>query len=144
MKQYISIVTLGVKDIKKATEFYQNIGWHNTTHSNDNVTFLQGNNIILGLYGHDELAKDANIKTEKTLAQPKFRGVSLAVNLHSEEDVNKFFEHAINIGAKAQKKPEKVFWGGYSGYIADLDGHLWEIAYNPFFSMDEKGVIKLD
>ena len=140
MKQYISIVTLGVKDIKKATEFYQNIGWDNTTHSNDNVTFLQGNNIILGLYGHDELAKDANIKTEKA---QKFRGVSLAVNLHSEEDVNKFFEHAVNIGAKAQKKPEKVFWGGYSGYIADLDGHLWEIAYNPFFKMDENGVIKL-
>lgn len=143
MKQYITIATLGVSDIAKATEFYEKIGWKNTKESNENITFMQGHNIVLGLYAHSELAKDANVEIENEQL-PKFRGVSFAVNKHSEKEVDEFFENAVKCGAKPQKKPEKAFWGGYSGYIADRDGHLWEIAHNPFFKMDKNGQVKLD
>ena len=143
MSAYVSIVTLGVSDLARSTAFYESLGWRNTQPSNENVTFLQGHNVILGLYGHDALAEDAEIAPSPSASAP-FRGVSLAVNCPSEEAVDSFFADAVSKGAKAQKKPQKVFWGGYSGYFADFDNHLWEVAHNPFFSMDEKGRIQLD
>ena len=132
MAANISIVTLGVKDLAASTAFYEKLGWINTKASQESVTFLQGHSIILGLYGHDALAEDA----ECNVTPIGFRGVSLAINVASESDVDDWFEGAVSAGAAPQKKPQKVFWGGYSGYVADPDGHLWEIAYNPFFEGD--------
>ena len=132
MTANISIVTLGVEDLVASTSFYESIGWRNTTASQDSVTFLQGHSVVLGLYGRDALAEDANVDP----AGSGFRGVSLAINLASEEEVDRFFANAISNGAAVMKSPQKVFWGGYSGYFADLDGHLWEVAFNPFFQGD--------
>lgn len=132
MTANISIVTLGVEDLPTSTEFYENIGWSNTTASQDSVTFLQGHSVVLGLYGRQALAEDAEVDP----AGSGFRGVSLAINLESEAAVDAFFAKAISHGAEAKKRPQKVFWGGYSGYFADPDGHLWEVAYNPFFQGD--------
>lgn len=132
----ISIVTLGVKDMKVARKFYEDLGWEASSASNENVTFFQGKGVVFGLYGHDELAEDAAIEPEP---QPNFRGTSLAYNCISEAEVDEKFTHAINCGANVIKMPEKVFWGGYSGYFSDLDGHLWEVAYNPFASFNEDG-----
>lgn len=137
----ISIVTLGVEDLGLATRFYEKLGWANTTASQAEVTFLQGHSVVLGLYGRAALAADAGVEN----TQPGFRGTALAVNLTDEAAVDSFFEHAIASGATAVKSPQKVFWGGYSGYFADPDGHLWEIAFNPFFSGDPKtGQLQLE
>ena len=136
----VSIITLGVKDMKHARAFYEALGWKAAPASNDNVTFFQGNGVVLGLYGHGALAEDAGKKTQD---QPDFRGVSLAYNCRSEKEVDEVFQFAISCGASISKRPEKVFWGGYSGYISDPDGHLWEIAHNPFAPMDEIGHLQI-
>lgn len=137
----ISIVTLGVEDLVVSTAFYENLGWTNTAASQDSVTFFQGHSVVLGLFGRASLAEDVGVDNTPT----GFRGTSLALNLPSEKDVDEFFSHAVACGAAAVKPPEKVFWGGYSGYFADPDGHFWEIAYNPFFIGDTKtGQLKLD
>ena len=140
MPANISIATLGVSDLKASTAFYEKLGWKNTTASQDSVTFLQGGSIVLGLYGREALAEDANI--EPTPAG--FRGVTFALNLPDEETVDAYFAHAVACGAHPQKKPEKVFWGGYSGYFADPDGHLWEIAFNPFIPQNDEGQLTLE
>ncbi|MCJ8307928.1 MAG: VOC family protein [Rhizobiaceae bacterium] len=132
MTANISIVTLGVEDLVASTAFYEKIGWSNTTASQDSVTFLQGHSVVLGLYGRAALAEDAEVDP----AGSGFRGVSLAINLESEAAVDQFFDKAVSCGAAATKKPQKVFWGGYSGYFSDPDGHLWEVAFNPFFQGD--------
>lgn len=136
----ISLVTLGVEDLAASTAFYEALGWSNTTASQESVTFLQGASIVLGLFGREALADDAQIDNEPA----GFRGVALAINLASEAAVDAYFERAAAAGAHPQKKPEKVFWGGYSGYFTDPDGHLWEVAYNPFFQRDENGTLQLE
>lgn len=141
MTANISIVTLGVEDLVSATDFYVGLGWKNTAASQQSVTFLQGHSIVLGLYGHQALAEDANVEN----IAAGFRGVSLAINLPDEAVVDTFYEMALSCGAKAVKTPQKVFWGGYSGYFADLDGHLWEVAHNPFFDLDaDTGQLNLE
>jgi catechol 2,3-dioxygenase-like lactoylglutathione lyase family enzyme len=137
----ISIVTLGVSDMRKSRAFYEAIGWKAAGPSNDSATFFQGNGIVLGLFGHGDLARDAGVEPNEP---PKFRGMSLAYNCHSEAEVDEVFAHALACGAKARKKPGKVFWGGYSGYFADPDDHLWEIAHNPFATLDEQGHLKIE
>lgn len=141
MTANVSIITLGTDDVPAATKFYEALGWLNTSASQDSVTFLQGHSVVLGLYGRAALADDAQV--ENTPAG--FRGVTLALNLESEEAVDAFYEVAIAAGATATKQPQKVFWGGYSGYFSDRDGHLWEVAHNPFFKLDPKtGQISLE
>ncbi|GIL01196.1 MAG: hypothetical protein BroJett030_10950 [Alphaproteobacteria bacterium] len=135
----ISLVTLGVADIAAATRFYEALGWRNTAASQAEVSFLQGHNIVLGLFGRSALAEDAHVEDRPT----GFAGVALAVNLHSEAEVDALYDRALAAGATATKRPRKVFWGGYSGYFADPDGHLWELAHNPFFAMDEHGRLDL-
>ena len=135
----VSILTLGVADLRRSRDFYASLGWHDTRHSNDDVKFLAGRNIVLGLYGRSALAKDASVEDQPT----GFTGVAFAVNLESNEAVDAFFNKATASGATPTKQPQKVFWGGYSGYFADPDGHLWEVAHNPFFVMDEQGQLDL-
>lgn len=138
-RAWISIVTLGVGDIGEATRFYEKLGWVNTPASQSTISFLAGHDIVLGLYGRAELAADAQV--EDTPAG--FRGVTLACNWPSREAVDAFHARALAAGAADMKPPQEVFWGGYSGYFADLDGHLWEVAHNPFFAMDQHGRLDL-
>lgn len=130
MKAKISLITLGVKDLKKSLEFYRD-GLEFPVHNykeEEGVAFFKLEGTWLSLYPKEELAQDAKISSEGS----GFPGFTLAHNVGSEKEVDIVFAHALSIGAKEIKKPEKVFWGGYSGYFADPDGYLWEVAYNPF------------
>lgn len=128
MKPRISMITLGVDDLQKAIEFYeQGLGFPRME-SSPTVAFFTLNGTWLGLYGREALAEDAQVPFEPG----KFDSCTLSHNLASEQEVDEVFAQAIQAGATPVKQPQKVFWGGYSGYFKDLDGHLWEIAYNPF------------
>lgn len=136
----VSIITLGVSDLPAATQFYQKLGWEKSDKSQDSISFLKGNNVVLGLYGREALAKDVGVENTPS----GFSGFSLALNMLDEKAVDLFVQLAKSVGAKVVKQPQKVFWGGYSGYICDLDGHLWEIAHNPFVGFDARGNLDLD
>ncbi len=136
----IPLVTLGVSDLRRSAAFYEALGWARTDQGNDKVVFLQGEGIVLSLFGAGDLAADAGLAHEPL---PRFRGVTLAINLSSEAETDRLFASAVAAGATAVKVPQKVFWGGYSGYVADPDGHLWEFAHNPFFPLDALGRIDL-
>lgn len=127
MKPRISMITLGVKDIKRSIEFYETLGFPRLE-SGPDVAFFTLNGTWLGLYGHESLAEDAAVSAEGG----GFRGVSLSYNVASEAEVDEALAEAVAAGATLKKAAEKVFWGGYSGYFADPDGHLWEVAHNPF------------
>lgn len=134
MRQKLNIVTLGVKDIKSSLDFYENgLGWKLSGASNDNIAFFQLGGVVLALYPREKLAEDAKISPESR----GFSGITLAYNAKNEAEVDEVLQRVEKIGAKIVKNGEKVFWGGYSGYFADLDGHLWEVAWNPFFPFDE-------
>lgn len=142
MEQRLSIVTLGVQDLKQAEDFYINIfGWTKSETSNDNITFIHLNGMFLSLYTAKELAKDANITINTSLGKETFKGSTLAYCAQSEKEVDTLFTHFKQNNVTVVKEAEKAFWGGYSGYISDPDGHLWEIAYNPFLKFDDKGNI---
>ncbi len=129
MKPRISMITLGVRDLQKSIAFYEKGLGLPRMDSPPEVAFFTLNGTWLGLYGWDALAEDAQVPVSKGA---EFNGFALAHNLESEAEVDALFEEALRAGAIAVKKPQKVFWGGYSGYFKDPDGHLWEIAHNPF------------
>ncbi|MEM7370556.1 MAG: VOC family protein [Bacteroidota bacterium] len=136
MEQRLSIVGLGVQDLPKSKAFYtQTLGWQATSASNDDIVFIQLNGILLSLYPRDKLAEDAEVSPEGS----GFTGFSLAHNARSIEEVDAIFADLSQKGVRIVKPPQKVFWGGYSGYIADPDGNLWEIAYNPYMKFDAAG-----
>jgi len=130
MKPKISMITLGASDFERSLKFYRDgLGFptHNYTAGED-VVFFKLEGTWLALYPKDKLAEDALISAEGS----GFTGITLAHNVSSEDEVDQVFALALQAGAKAVKQPVKVFWGGYSGYFADPDGYLWEVAYNPF------------
>lgn len=129
MQPRISMVSLGVADLERATKFYQEgLGLPRLKPYKDTITFFDLNGSWLGLYPWDLLAEDAGVSPDGE----GYRGVALAHNLHSKEAVDALMQQAVAAGASLVKEPQEVFWGGYSGYFADPDGHLWELAYNPF------------
>lgn len=140
MKPRVNFVTLGVVDMAKMRAFYERLGLVASSASNPNVTFFDANGIVLALFGYHDLAEDAGVKAGPV---PDFRGVGVAWNGTSEEDVDRIMAHANAAGATIAKKAVKVFWGGYSGYFADPEGHLWEVAYNPLMPIDAEGRIQL-
>lgn len=128
MKPKISMITLGVDDLGRSIEFYeQGLGFPRLE-SPPEVAFFTLNGTWLGLFGREALAEDATVSADGR----GFRSFALAHNVGSEAEVDAVMEQAIRAGATPVKKPQKVFWGGYSGYFSDPDGHLWEIAHNPF------------
>ncbi len=129
MKQKLSIVTLGVENIEKSKEFYEGVlRFSPTKDSNENVVFYDMGTMQLGLFQWEELAKDAGVDK----AGEGFRRFAIAHNEPSKEAVDTLFAELKEKGVKIVKEPEEVFWGGYSGYFSDPDGHLWEVAFNPF------------
>lgn len=140
MEPRISLVTLGVTDMARSRAFYESLGWTASDVSNENVTFFQAGCMTFGLYGHRALAEDATVEDKGV---PDFRGVSLAYNGRDKAEVDVVLAEAEAAGAKIIKHAEDVFWGGYSGYFADPDGHLWEVAWNPGLLIAEDGSISL-
>ena len=130
MEQHINYITLGVADLAESRRFYRDVfGWQETAGSNENIAFFQaGSALLLALFGQSALARDAQIP-EQSSGFPRF---TLAHNVGSEAEVDALFAGFAAKNANIIKAPQKVFWGGYSGYLADPDGFLWEIAFNPF------------
>ena len=128
MKPRMSMITLGVDDLERSVKFYRDGLGFPQLESSPGIAFFTLNGTWLGLYGRAELAEDATVPA----AGEGFNSFSIAHNLASEEEVNEAMDEAIAAGATLVKPPQKVFWGGYSGYFKDPDGHLWELAHNPF------------
>jgi uncharacterized protein len=139
MRPRLTLVTLGVSDMVRARKFYEMLGFEASSASQESVTFFNAGGVVLGLFGRAALAEDAHIAESGS----GFSGVALAHNTASEAEVDRVLTHAVACGATLTKPAQKVFWGGYSGYFADPDGHLWEVAYNPFAPLDENGHMTL-
>jgi catechol 2,3-dioxygenase-like lactoylglutathione lyase family enzyme len=139
LPQRLSLVTLGVESVPRAREFYERLGFRAADFESDGVAFFDMNGITLGLFGRVPLAEDANVPHEGW----GFRALSCAINLESEADVDHALAFAERCGARITKPAQRVFWGGYSGYFADPDGHLWEIAFNPVWPLDANGRLQL-
>lgn len=127
MKPRISMITLGVADVEAAARFYQEGLGLPRRESPPDVAFFPLAGTWLALYGREALAEDAGLPAEGS----GFRGVALAHNVATEAEVDAVVEQAVAAGGTLVKKPQRVFWGGYSGYFRDPDGHLWEVAHNP-------------
>jgi catechol 2,3-dioxygenase-like lactoylglutathione lyase family enzyme len=132
MKAKIGLVTLGVGDLARSLAFYRDgLGWPTHQYNPEaDVIFFALEGTWLALYPRDKLAEDAQVPDGHG-----FGGITLAHNEGSSEQVDAAYAQAIAAGAKAIKPPSKAFWGGYSGYFADPDGHMWEIAFNPFMDL---------
>nr|WP_319397644.1 GNAT family N-acetyltransferase [uncultured Carboxylicivirga sp.] len=136
MEQRLTIITLGVTDLIESERFYSKIiGWKKTGQSNENIIFYNLNGFQLALYQIDKLAEDAKMKSINL----DFRGFTLAYNLRTENEVDLIFDNLLAKGVEITKKPERASWGGYSGYFADPDKNLWEVAYNPYLQLDKNG-----
>lgn len=139
MEQRISLVTLGVEDLDRSREFYERLGWKRSMADAEGVVFFQTGGSGFALYPRGELARDAEVAPEGA----GFRGIALAYNARSRAEVDAVLEEAVSAGAQLVKPAQEAFWGGYSGYFADPDGFLWEVAWNPSFPIAEDGSMRL-
>lgn len=137
----LSLVTLGVSDLNRSIAFYEALGFRRKAQTLEGVGFFQAGACAISVFPSQELAKDANIGFKDL--SPAFRGVSLAWNCRSKEEVDAAIDRAYRAGATVQKSAADVFWGGYSGYFFDPDGHLWEVAFNPGFPLTEDDRLQL-
>ncbi|WP_203301025.1 VOC family protein [Marinobacter sediminum] len=130
MKPKISLVTLGVDDLDRATRFYgEGLGLPRHEFDGGGVSFFSLKGTWLALYPREELAKDIGLPVPVEVA---FSGITLAHNVASKSEVDALLQQAIEAGATLIKPAQEVFWGGYSGYFQDTEGHYWEVAYNPY------------
>jgi len=139
MEQRLSLVTLGVADVARSRAFYERLGWRAAPVSTDAIAFFDLGGWALALYGRAALAGDARVPA----AGRGFSGITLAHNVRSPAEVDAILREAVAAGGALVKPAERAFWGGHSGHFADPDGHLWEVAHNPFFPLDERGRMSL-
>jgi len=139
MEQRVSIITLGVRNLERSKSFYERLGWRRGMTKSEGIAFFQAGRIALALFPREELARDANITDDGQ----GFRGFSLAYNTRQREEVDAVIAEAEAAGATVLKSAEEAFWGGYSGYFADPDGFVWEVAWNPFFEIAADGGIRI-
>lgn len=130
MDNRISMVTLGVQDLKRAADFYTKLGFRPSDKRSEGIMFFELDGTWLGLFPANELAKDAAVALQDS---PETNTVALAHNLKSKEEVDALMRHAESCGATITKPAQDTFWGGYSGYFRDPEGFLWELAWNPHF-----------
>ncbi|GHG82338.1 VOC family protein [Pseudodonghicola xiamenensis] len=136
--QRVTAITLGVADLERSKAFYAALGWK-PAEATEGVVFYQLNGQVLGLFGRTALAADQG----RPGTELGTGAITLAQNFASEPEVDTAFAAALEAGATGLKAPEKVFWGGYSGYFADPDGHVWELAMNPFWHLGEDGAVTI-
>jgi len=142
MEQRLSLITLGVASLPRSRHFYEDgLGWKPSSASRDSIVFFQLGGIGLALYGREALAEDAHLAESGPTSG--FGGITLAHNVRSREEVDAVLALAERAGGRILKPAQDVFWGGYSGYFADPDGHAWEVAWNPFAPLAEDGSLML-
>lgn len=145
MEQRLSLVTLGVQDLARARNFYEKgLGWTLSAGVEGEVAFYQLGGMILALWGREKLAEDARLDLVPTAPGKSFGGSALAYNARDEAAVDAVLKEAAAAGATLLKPAEKTDWGGYAGYFADPDGHAWEVAHNPFWTLKDDGTVSLE
>ncbi len=138
MKQRVNTITLGVVDLERARGFYEALGWKTGADPGDDVVFFQAGAMVLSLWDRTRLAEDSAVEDA-----PSWGGVTLAVNFASRAEVDETIEAARAAGARIGREPAETFWGGYSGVFVDPDGHPWEVAHNPHWTVTEDGGVQL-
>jgi catechol 2,3-dioxygenase-like lactoylglutathione lyase family enzyme len=138
VEQRISLVTLGVADLERARGFYEALGWRSNAKPEDGVVFFQTGGMIVALWGRSDLAEDCRIHDSGG-----FGGIALAHNVRSPAEVDAVLAQAESAGAVVARAGAPTFWGGYSGVFLDPDGHPWEIAHNPFWTLRDDGSVSL-
>ena len=138
MEQRVSLVTLGVADVERARAFYEALGWQTGAGTGDDVVFFQAGAMVVALWGRAELAADSGVGEDSG-----WGGVTLAHNVRSPAEVDAVLEEADAAGATIARPGAETFWGGYSGVFLDPDGHAWEVAHNPHWTLDEDGSVRL-
>lgn len=138
MEQRLSMVTLGVADVSRARSFYESLGWTASSRSQDEITFFQVGALVVGLWDRAALAADSGADDAGG-----WGGMTLAHNVRSPAEVDAVLAEAEAAGASIARPGAATFWGGYSGVFVDLDGHPWEVAYNPFWPLDDAGGVVL-
>ena len=139
MRQRVSLVTLGVRDLARARRFYEALGWRTGAGADDDVVFFQAGDMVLALWDRARLAEDSCVADSGG-----WGGVTLAHNVGSREEVDAVIDEARAAGATIGREPAETFWGGYSALIMDPEGHPWEVAHNPHWTVTEDGGIRLN
>lgn len=135
-----TIVTLGVTDLEKSIAFYRALGWEQRGQTYAGITWFRTSGTWIGLYGYADLAADVGVPADPPST---YRGITLALNFTNESEVDAALAEAVDAGARLVKPAERADWGGYSGYFADPDGHLWEAAFAPGFPVADDGTIDI-
>jgi catechol 2,3-dioxygenase-like lactoylglutathione lyase family enzyme len=138
MRQRITVITLGVRDLARARRFYEALGWHTGAGPDDDVVFFQTGDMVLSLWDRSRLAQDSCVPDTAG-----WGGVTLALNLGSPAEVEEVTEQARAAGASIGREPAETFWGGYSAVFLDPEGHPWEIAHNPHWTLTPDGGVRL-
>ena len=138
MEQRVSLVTLGVAELARAQAFYDALGWR-AAEGSEGVVFYQAGGMVLALWGRDELAADSAVTDDRG----GWGGVTLAYNTRTPAEVDEVIAQARAAGARIGREPAETFWGGYSGIFVDPDGHPWEVAHNPFWTVADDGSVHL-
>jgi predicted lactoylglutathione lyase len=138
MRQRVSVITLGVRDLARARSFYEAAGWKTGAEAGADVVFFQAGDMVLALWDRARLAEDSCVEDS-----PGWGGVTLALNLGSREEVDAATEDARAAGATIGREPAETFWGGYSSVMIDPEGHPWEIAHNPHWTITDDGGTRL-
>jgi predicted lactoylglutathione lyase len=138
VKQRVNLITLGVSDLGRARGFYEAVGWRTGAGPDDDVVFFQAGEMIVALWDRARLAEDSGVEDGGG-----WGGVTLALNFGSREEVEAVIEEARAAGARIAREGAETFWGGYSGVFIDPDGHPWEVAHNPHWTITEGGGVEL-
>ena len=138
MKQRLTLLTLGVSDLERARTFYEGLGWKTGAAPADEVVFFQAGGMIVALWDRGQLAEDSGVEDGGG-----WGGVTLAYNVGSPAEADAAIEDARHAGARIVREPAGTFWGGYSGVFVDPDGHPWEVAHNPHWTLAEDGSVRL-
>ena len=138
MEQRVSLITLGVRDLPRARAFYEALGWTTGAAPDDDVVFFQTGGMIVALWGRDELTADSGVDDTGG-----WGGVTLAHNVRSPAEVDRVLAEAEGAGATIPRRGAETFWGGYSGVFVDPDGHPWEVAHNPHWTIRDDGSVEL-
>jgi len=138
MEQRVSLITLGVRDVQRARAFYEALGWKSGAAPADDVVFFQAGGMVVALWSRDQLAADSGVEDSGG-----WGGITLAFNTRSPEEVDAVIAEAEAAGATITRHGAETFWGGYSGAFTDPDGHAWEVAHNPHWTLADDGSVRL-
>ena len=138
MDQRLSLITLGVSDLPRARAFYEGLGWRTNAGPDDDVVFFQANCMVIALWSRESLAEDSAVDDNGG-----WGGITLAYNTRSPEEVDTVIEEARAAGGAITREPGETFWGGYSGMFCDPDGHPWEVAHNPRWTIEDDGAVTI-